>query len=152
MSEIVNQSLQKIAKGFVIENKYAEYIEQLNEVNIFSDIKKLEKLTVMELTDLSQKCQRYKSYLGEWITTISSQTTRIETESQKIKKWITIWQKTNESAKEQNLPRDVINTIRSVIQLLQKADQNIATQIKKLNSRCLLCNAIIIIVAKKQRS
>jgi len=140
-SEETNRFLQN-SKGILetpanivaIENKYPEYIEQLDEVNIFSDVKRLEKLTVMELADLSQKCLRYKTYLGEWISTISKQTTRIETESQEIKKWTAIWQKTDESAKEQNLPRGVINTIRSVIQLLQKTDQNITTQIKKLLS------------------
>jgi small-conductance mechanosensitive channel len=130
-----SKSVLEIPANIVaIENKYADYIEQLDEVNIFSDSKKLEKLTVMELTDLSQKCLRYKSYLGEWITILTNQSARIETESQEIKRWIEIWQKTDESAKEQNLPRDVISTMRSVIQLLQKADKNIAAQLKKLLS------------------
>jgi len=115
-----------------IMEQHKIYLERLADINIYSDPKKLQILSVGELSDIKQQSLRHKSQLGDWITRLSTQTKKIEQEARIIKHWTAIWQKTNESALEQKLPRDVLETIKSNINLLVKEDQELSLRIKKL--------------------
>ncbi len=117
-----------------IEQNYTKFIDQIGELNIYSDPKKLEQLSARELADQYQKCTRDKKVLSEWIATLTAESGRIEVELQKTKRWIEIWDKTVVSATEQNLPRDIVSSIRSTINTLVDAEKKMSDQLNKILS------------------
>jgi potassium-dependent mechanosensitive channel len=115
-----------------IRDTYVKNIDQISEVNIYVDSKILEDLSVRELAEIKQKCTTYESKLSEWVTTLTDHISKIESGLQKTRKWIEVWQKTENSAKELKLPPDILSSINSTINQLRNTENNMVTQSNQL--------------------